>query len=765
MDSESADPSPAELTSYVGRRQESADLLRRLSTCRMVTVTGPGGVGKTRLATRIMREKAGHQVFVGLAELDDPGLLPNLVAARLGLGDAGGRPVMDTVLDNLRDSETLLVLDNCEHLVDRCAEFVTRVLVECPGVTVLATSRQNLGVPGEQAFPLAPLPLPPDAADLSDDALTSYDGVRLFVERATSAWPDFALTPANSADVVRLCKQLDGLPLAIELAAARVRSLSPGQIADRLIGGLALLDTGSRGAPKRQSTLRAAIDWSYDLCSPAERALWARASVFVGSFDLEAAEHVCVGGADPAIEPDTVLGLVDGLVDKSVLVRADRDGGGRYRLLETLRQYGQERLDAVGDRHRTQRRHRDWFARRIESAGQAWTSPAQVDWTKRLRGDQANLRAALEWSVREPGEAAAAVWMVVDATEYWTVCGYNIEARTWLDRAMAAMPADHPDRPRALTGSALFALLHSDPARALDRLAEADRLAAALPTGPARETATAHVAHVRSLAGLMTFDPATPELAATAAAAFRAQVDVRRELHPLFVLAIATAYSTPDVADARAVLDRMTKLTEACEEFYYRSMCNHAIAFVEVEFGDVDLAAKAAHEALVCTEPLHNQVGAAYVTENLAWIADRQGDHVRAATLFGVAARLWHANGATAEVAVPLPHRRHLRSTVAALGQARFDRAFAAGRAKSEAQGRAYALNVDTVPAADEDNPLSPREVEIAGLVANGMTNRAISLKLFIAPRTVDTHVRNILTKLDFNNRAQIASWFTARRP
>ncbi|SDH87823.1 Predicted ATPase [Actinokineospora alba] len=756
----------AELTSYVGRRQESADLLRRLSTGRLVTVTGPGGVGKTRLATRVMRETADrfdHRVFVGLAELDDPGLLPNLVAARLGLGDAGGRPIMDTVLDNLRDSVTLLLLDNCEHVVDRCAEFVARVLEHCPGVTVLATSRQSLGVPGEQTVPLAPLPLPPEAGDLSGDALTSYDGVRLFVERATAAWPAFTLTPANSADVVRLCGRLDGLPLAIELAAARVRSLSPGQIADRLTGDLALLDTGSRGASKRQSTLRAAIDWSFDLCSPAERALWARASVFVGSFDLDAAEQVCVGGTDPAIERDLVLGLVDSLVDKSVLVREDQEGVGRYRLLETLRQYGQERLDAAGDRHRTQRRHRDWCARLVARAGAEWTSPAQVEWTKRLRADQANLRAALDWSVREPGEAAAAVWMVVDTTEYWTVCGSNIEARTWLDRAMAALPADHPDRPRALAGSALFALLHSDPARALDRLAEAHQLSGALPEGP-RAVALAHVAHVRSLAGLMTFDPATPELAATAVAAFRAQGDVRRELHPLFVLAIATAYASPDVADARAVLDRMTTLTESCEEFYYRSMCYHAIAFVEVEFGDVDVAAKAGHEALAATEPLHNQVGAAYVTETLAWIADRQGDHVRAATLFGVAARLWHANGATAEVAVSLPHRRHLRSTVEALGQARFDRAFAAGRAKSDVRGRVYALNADAAPADAEDTPLSPREVEIAGLVAAGMTNRAIGLKLVIAPRTVDTHVRNILTKLDFHNRAQIASWFTARR-
>ena len=767
-----ADLAAVEATSYVGRVREVADLRDLLKTCRMVTVTGPGGVGKTRLAGRVLREhtagSADQAVFVGLAELDDPALVPNLVAARLGLGDSGGRAVVDTVLDNLRDREVLLVLDNCEHVVSTCSEFVAAVLWECPGVTVLATSRQTLGVPGEQAFQLAPLSTPEDAEDPDDPAadLTRYDSVRLFVDRAATAWSAFHLSADNSADVVRLCTQLGGLPLAIELAAARVSTLAPRQIADRLSGDLALLKTRSRVAPRRQLTLRATIDWSFDLCTPAERALWARASTFAGSFDLVAAEHVCAGGEDPRIEPDHVLDLVDSLVDKSVLIREEQDGLSRYRLLEPLRQYGRQRLEAAGDRERTQRRHRDWYERLTAQVDAQWASPAQLEWAARLRRDQANLRAALEWSVREPGEAVVAQRMVARTLEYWTVCGANIEARTWMDRAAAALPGDHPERPRALAFAALFALLHSDLDSARGRLAEAERLVRALPDQDGAHAAllAARIAHVRSLAGLMSFDPATATLAATAATAFLAHGEVRSALHPLFVQAIATAYATGGPTEARAVLDRMATLTKACDEFFYRSMCHHAIAVVEVEFGDVDLAAAAAHEALSCIEPLHNKTAAAYVTETMAWVADRQGDHVRAATLFGVAARLWHANGATAEVATSIAHRRHQQNTLATLGQIRFDRAFQAGRAMSEEHGRAYALGTDPAHSDAADTPLSPREMQIAELIADGMTNRAIAAKLYIASRTVDTHVRNILTKMEFNNRAQIASWVSTHR-
>lgn len=341
------------------------------------------------------------------------------------------------VFEHLRGRRALVVLDNCEHVIDAAAEFVRALLTACPQVTVLATSRQSLGVEGEQVLPVPPMAVPDDH-DRPVAELINYDGVALFVERACAMVPRFRLTDDNQADVVRLCRRVDGLPLAIELAATRMRVLSPAQIADRLTEGLALLTIGARTAPPRQQTLRATIDWSFELCSAAERDVWARASVFAGSFDLEAAEHVCGG--------DAVLDPIHGLVDKSVLVREAGDGDvARFRMLEPLREYGNEQLVRSGQAHEAARAHRDWFDRLTERADADWVSPRQVAWIDRMRRDQANLRAALDWSTSTPGEAEVALRMAMRVNEYWALRGLTVEARTWLDRALAAVPSDHPD--------------------------------------------------------------------------------------------------------------------------------------------------------------------------------------------------------------------------------------------------------------------------------------------------------------------------------
>ncbi|HWE90832.1 MAG TPA: LuxR C-terminal-related transcriptional regulator [Pseudonocardiaceae bacterium] len=747
------------MTSYVGRRQEGAEVRRLLSAARLVTLTGPGGVGKTRLATRVARDIArafpDGVAFVELAQSRDGALLPNLVADRLGLHDQSSRSVTDHVLDHLRDRATLLVLDNCEHLVGACAEFAGRVLAACPRVVLLATSRQSLDVQGEQVLPVP--------------SLAVSDGVRLFADRAAATWPKFTVTPENGADLAELCERLDGLPLAIELAAARTRSLSPRQIIERLTDRLSLLTSGPRTVPGRQQTLRATIDWSYDLCSAAEQAFWATVSVFAGSFDLEAAEHVCAGAG---VDQDAVLDLIDGLLDKSVLVREEHDHVVRYRMLETLREYGQERLAESGDRARVARLHRDWFDTLTALADEQWISASQLTWIRRLRRDQANLRAALDWSITEPGEAAVALRMASRVDEYWTLWGLNSEARMWLERALAATSAadtDPTDRTIALATCALFALWQTEIEAAEALLAQADELAA----GIGDEVLNARITRVRSLAAMLRIDVRTAELAAAAVATFRAHGLVRNELHPLFIHGVAAAYMG-DIEAGRRSLRRQIALSEAAGEFYYQAQALFGIAMVEVNFGEVDVAEAAAKAALKLDLQTDAPYGVAHHTETLAWVADAQGDHPRAATLFGAAATVWDVIGVSPDIAVPVPHRKHVKAARKSLGDDRFEKAFAAGRSMSQDEATRYALGDQAVelpseahapPNADSHEPLTAREWEIARLVAAGLTNRDIAGKLIISLRTADTHVQHILTKLGFNNRAQIATWVAGQGP
>jgi predicted ATPase/DNA-binding CsgD family transcriptional regulator len=761
---------PRPSSSWVGRRREIQQVRSALDAARLVTLTGPGGVGKTRLARevacRTARGSAASVVFVELAELHEDAQLPTLVAGRLGLHNRSGESTLQAVLDHLRERDPLLVLDNCEHLVAASASLAERVLAECPGVVVLATSRQSLGVPGEHVVRVPPLSVPEADAAHRPGELTRYDAVRLLVDRAGALVPGFALTPENSGAVTRICRSLDGLPLAIELAAARVRSLSPQQIADRLTRRLPLLTSGPRSAPERQRTLRATIDWSFELCTPAEQAVWRRAAVFAGSFELDAAEQVCSGAASgTAVAPDGVLDAVDGLIDKSVLLREPHGDVVRYRMPETLREYGHDRLDAAGERAATARRHRDWVDRLTAAADAGWFGPRQLGWAARLRQELPNVRSAMRWCLTEPGEAGPALRIASRLDEYWTYYGHSVEVREWLDRALTltaeAGPAgaDSRDRARALGVCALQSLWHLGFAHADARIAEAEALAGTAEDAGLR----AFLTYVRALGAQMRVVPDdAARLARGAAEAFRELGDVRREMHPLWIYGVSVGYRGGDLREGRWALGRMLELSEAHGETRYRAMAQFGLAYLEVERGDdVDAAARLGRRALANLRTMGAGSGTAYVLDALAWIADRQGDRQRAATLFGAAATLWERVGSSPDVALPGPHRAHHEAVLHVLGRERFDRAFAAGRAMTSDDAIAYALDEPVTPPAA---PLTRRELEVAGLVAAGLSNREIAAKLVIAQRTVDTHVQNILGKLEFRGRAQIATWFTARQ-
>src|SRR5215472_3350934 len=430
---------PAELTSFVGRRGELAEVRRLLAGSRLVTLTGIGGVGKTRLALRaaagVRRAFRDGVWLVRLDQLRDEALVAQAVAAALGLQDRAGYAPAASLAEYLAGRQLLLVLDNCEHLVDAVAELAGLLLRAAAGLRVLATSREALTIDGETVLAVPPLPVPPPGRRLTAAELTRFPAVGLFAERAAQVVPGFAVTEANAAAVAGICRRVDGLPLAIELAAARLPVLSAQQIDERLGDRLGLLTRGGRARPARQQTLRASIEWSWELCSRAERLVWARCSVFAGGFELDAAEGVC---ADDRLAAGRVLDLLAGLAGKSILIAGYREGVARYRLPEPLREFGQERLCESGEETALRRRHRDWHEQLARRVDVDWLSPQMTEWAPRLFREHANVQAAQDFCQAEPGEAEAGLRIALHVWPYYYwLAGHLSEGRYRLGQALA----------------------------------------------------------------------------------------------------------------------------------------------------------------------------------------------------------------------------------------------------------------------------------------------------------------------------------------
>jgi non-specific serine/threonine protein kinase len=456
---------PIPLTSFIGRTRELAMVKHLLDPsgtlrenpkdlpARLLTLTGVGGCGKTRLAIQVARSDdlsryyADGVWWVELTAVSDASLVPHMVRKVLGIGETLNIEVLDLLVNHLRDKSLLLVLDNCEHLVTVCAQLAETILSHCPAVQILATSREALGIGGEVAWLVPSLSLPIEDVIPSPEALLQWEGIRLFVERARTMRADFAIMPTNANAVAQVCRQLDGMPLAIELAAARTKTLSVEQIAARLDDRFHLLTLGSRMALPRQQTLRATIDWSYELLSDAERVLSRRLSVFAGGWTLEAAETVCgdnVGaiqspssGDESPLQPMDILDLLTQLVNKSLVLTEERDGETRYRMLETIRQYGREKLEAAGEGEQVQARHLNACLQFAEAVEPKLYGPEQVQWLKRVESDHDNLRAALGWALAQ-GESAAMLRLSGALGRFWRLRGYWNEGREWLQQALAS---------------------------------------------------------------------------------------------------------------------------------------------------------------------------------------------------------------------------------------------------------------------------------------------------------------------------------------
>ena len=454
-----------EVTSFIGRDREIAQATSMLDRSALLTLTGPGGVGKTRIGLRLARQLLDQfddgTWVIECGALTASGLLLPSVVSTLGLTEPAGRSLLPMLLDHLADKQLLLVLDDCDPVLTAGGELAEAVLQSCSGVRMLVTSREALGVPGEAILPIASLATPEAGSSIGAATLGGVDACRLFVERARAVQPSFYLTDANAPAIAQLCRRLDGIPLAIELAAARVRTLPVEQIAARLDDRFRLLTGGSRTSVARHQTLRATIDWSYDLLTEPERAVLRRLSVFAAGAPLEAAESVCSG--DPVDSLD-ILDLLGRLVEKSLVLTDPRSTEARFRLLETVRDYARSRLVEAGEAHTTLRRHRDWYLELVDEASPTFFhGPEPVEWLRRLDREHEDIRAALEWCLDQPGESRAGLRIASGLWRYWEIRGNLTEGRGWLERMLDALGNDVSAlRADGLTGAANLAFMQGD---------------------------------------------------------------------------------------------------------------------------------------------------------------------------------------------------------------------------------------------------------------------------------------------------------------
>ncbi|WP_432930432.1 LuxR C-terminal-related transcriptional regulator [Microbispora sp. CA-135349] len=767
---------PAELTSFVGRRRDLTEIRRLQNVSRLVTLTGAGGVGKTRLALRAAAEQ--HRAFdavwlIDLAALDDPELVTETVAATMGVRDQSEKSSVTSLIQALSAQRTLLVLDNCEHLRDACATLADRLLRAVPDLRIIATSRQSLGIMGEHQVKVAPLPLPEPDRRLPGEALELYDGVLLFLERAAAVVPGFHLTADNKDAVVELCRRLDGIPLAIELAAVRLRALSVDALLERLDNRYGLLASGSPTLAPRQRTLHALVDWSFQLLSPPERTLCSRVSIFPGHFDLAAVEAVCTGGG---IEQHDVLDLIDALLDKSLLLREEHEGQVRYRMLETLREFGRHRLEGPGERRALARRHRDHYLRLVERAVAEWFGPAQLTWYTRLRLELAHLRAAMDFCLDEPGEAETGLRMAALLFDpLWMPNAFYSEGRYWLDRLLKAAPALTAVRAEALCTAAHLAFMQADPTTGELRIGEGRALAEKL--GDTRILAWASL--IAGIARHQSGDHARAAvLLEEAVSGLAAAGEGIALVVGLFALGAAVGY-LGDSERAALLLERSLAIAERHGERWIRSWVLTVYAIQAWQRGDTARAKSLARESLRIGRGFDDRLAIGTSMEALGWITQSEGRHTAAARMLGAAVGVCRTAGIS-----PLWmtqhgefHERCVHALREPMGERALDRALRQGArltlddAIAEALGEpADAHGIEDrgeepqEAAVPEASPLTRRESEIAELIAQGMSNRDISSALVIALRTTEGHVEHILTKLGFNSRAQIAAWVTARR-
>ena len=617
---------PLEPDRFVGRSAELTELARALDASRLVTVTGPGGVGKSRLAAHAAARSAPPDGVwrVELAPVRDPELVDFAVVEALGLTDHTARLPREALLAHLTDRQLLLVLDGFEHLVEVCAELVAELLGRVPGLRVLAVGRRPLELAGERVVAVAPL---------GED-----EAVELFADRAAQQ----GVVLEDGPDVRELCRRLDGIPLAVELAAGRLRALSPGELLARFDDRFRLLAGGRRDALPRHQTLRTAIGWSHELCTPEERLLWARLSVFAGRFDLEAAEYVCGGDG---LHSDGVLDVLSELLAQSVVVREETPTGVRYRMLDTIRAYGADWLEAAGDAARLRRRHRDWYLGLATWCELDWFSPRQGEVAARVEAELPNLRGALEYCLTEPDETHLGQYLAGSLWFYWAGCGRLAEGRHWLEQAVqldAEDTANDQSRLKALWVLGYVAILQGDTVPALAALQECREEA----DEAANPTAVAYAEHRTGCLALVTDDMARAETL------LRSALDRYQQIGELnsnvlmgqVELAMTRAFQG-DLADAVKLCEDVRRVCEDHGERWTRAYALYVLAYVAWSDGELPLARDLLADCLSSAHGFRDLLGSVLAVELLALVTAAEGDAAEAALLQGAASGMWPSVG------------------------------------------------------------------------------------------------------------------------
>jgi predicted ATPase len=679
---------PVEVTSFIGRQREMSDVRRLLRKTRLLTLTGAGGVGKTRLALRMAQSLGGcfpsGVEFVELATLEDADLLEPTVAAALGLPDSG-RHSTPVLVDHLADKRMLLVLDNCEHLLQACGDLVDRLLRGAPRLQILITSRHTLGVTGEQVLPVPPLPVP--TADATVRGIARCEAVRLFTERAAGVRRGFAVDAVNAPAVARLSQRLDGIPLAIELAAVRLRTTPVEELVRQLDDRFDVLTGGSSTALPRHQTLRATMEWSFGLCSPDEQLLWSRLSMFPGGVDLETVEAICSGDG---IAREDMFDLVAGLVDKSVLAGERRDTGVRYRMLESIRAYGRERL-AAADEQALRRRYTDHYRQLTERNRLDHLVSDQLERFRMMHLELPNVRHALDLCFSPGGDGSAGLEIASALWTYWILAGALTEGRHWLERGLEFMPEPGTARVRALCADALLAIYQGDGAAATPLLKECRTLARR--TGD--ESAIAFAIQTSGVAALSAGDPRGFVLLEDALARHRAIGDIHAVGVNLYHTAAFGAAEDPDRATALGT--ELLELSEARDASLFQAYAMLALGSAAWKQGDWRRTEAMIRKALMITGVVNDRWGLTQCLEILAWTAGARGQHERAARLLGAAHELWQALESS-----PTGLRHQLHSHKRCEAQARqaletrvFNAAFRDGRQLRLDPAVAYALEDD----------------------------------------------------------------------
>jgi non-specific serine/threonine protein kinase len=794
----SAGPSPrlpAETSEFVGRVAELRHLDALLRDTRLVTLTGPGGVGKTRVALRAAAAAAPRYrdgaCMVELSALRDPGLLPHTIARRLDLSEHSRESQRDALLAHLSDRQLLLVLDTCEHLIDACAELAREILIHAPHVTVLAASREPLDVDGETTFPVRPLPVTgadgngeepdsfgmtgsargePAAADHQGGAAaaTAGDAVELFARRAAAAVPGFAVTPENIADVITVCRRLDGIPLAIELAAVRLRTLPLADLAARLGGRLPLLAGGAQAGDDRHRTLRDAIGWSYELCTDAERTLWARLSVFAGAFSVAAAQDVCAGGG---LDVGDIFETIIRLVDKSVLVCAEPPaaGGGDgetawYRMLDTIREFGADMLGTSGEQDAIRMRFVRRYLARARYFAEHLTDADQLDRFRELRGEHHNLRAALQYTLdAAPAERHRyGAELAITLSGYWAMSGLLREGRYWLAKVLDLYPDLSGVRGWALACRCYLGAMQGAADEAVADGTAGTEIGVALGDNLLIGRGYAFLTLALAIA-------ARYEEAYAAAAKAERTLDLLGDHIGLGTLDAHRAHLSYLAGDPEATLRYaargLGRLAGTRE--WWSSGWLHAISAMALYLlpGRDAETARAATRSLLAKYELGDLVGMAYCLEIHGWLAARAGRQERAAWLLGAADALWSRAGGRlgGTAALEQLHDGAIADGRAVLGD-QFDALFAGGGAAPLVHTVAFAVaDLDApdsqVPAVPQPRKLTDREWEIAFLAGAGLSAEQIARQTFLSAPAVEDQLASAFGKLGISGADQLRPW------